>query len=146
MIQRLRRSTFVPLKSAYRWPSGITKDKLTAQMNSELSEQFPGVDFNFSQYIQDNVEEAASGVKGENSVKVYGNELATLERTVGTWNRTAPNVGLPRAEYMVDNVKFFATGLNQLGLVAVPQSPIFPVLLGDPVTALAASQALRKRG
>ena len=37
---------------------------------------FPGVDFNFSQYIEDNVEEAASGVKGENSVKLFGNDLA----------------------------------------------------------------------
>jgi cobalt-zinc-cadmium resistance protein CzcA len=72
---------FVPLKSASLWPHDITKDKLTAQMNADLSERFPGVDFNFSQYIQDNVEEAASGVKGENSVKLYGNELATLERT-----------------------------------------------------------------
>ncbi|HWW19599.1 MAG TPA: CusA/CzcA family heavy metal efflux RND transporter [Steroidobacteraceae bacterium] len=72
---------FVPLKRATLWPRAVTKEKLTAQMNSDLSEQFPGVDFNFSQYIQDNVEEAASGVKGENSVKVYGNELATLERT-----------------------------------------------------------------
>jgi cobalt-zinc-cadmium resistance protein CzcA len=72
---------FVPLKDASRWPHGITKDQLTEQMNSDLSQQFPGVDFNFSQYIQDNVEEAASGVKGENSVKLYGNELATLERT-----------------------------------------------------------------
>ena len=42
---------------------------------------FPGVDFNFSQYIEDNVEEAASGVKGENSVKLFGNDLATLEKT-----------------------------------------------------------------
>jgi cobalt-zinc-cadmium resistance protein CzcA len=72
---------FVPLKNADIWPHGITKDKLTADMNSALSDKFPGVDFNFSQYIQDNVEEAASGVKGENSVKLYGNELATLERT-----------------------------------------------------------------
>jgi cobalt-zinc-cadmium resistance protein CzcA len=39
------------------------------------------VEFNFSQYIEDNVEEAASGVKGENSVKLYGNDLETLEKT-----------------------------------------------------------------
>jgi cobalt-zinc-cadmium resistance protein CzcA len=42
------------------------------------------VDFNFSQYIQDNVEEAASGVKGENSVKVFGNDLETLEKTANS--------------------------------------------------------------
>jgi cobalt-zinc-cadmium resistance protein CzcA len=72
---------FVPLKSAERWPHGITKERLTSQMNAALVAQFPGVDFNFSQYIQDNVEEAASGVKGENSVKLFGNELETLEHT-----------------------------------------------------------------
>ena len=46
-----------------------------------LAAEFPGVDFNFSQYIQDNVEEAASGVKGENSVKLYGNDLDAIEKT-----------------------------------------------------------------
>ena len=50
-------------------------------MNRTLEAEFPGVDFNFSQYIEDNVEEAASGVKGENSVKLFGNDLETLEKT-----------------------------------------------------------------
>jgi cobalt-zinc-cadmium resistance protein CzcA len=72
---------FVPLKPADAWPAGTNKDKLTEQMTEALTQQFPGVDFNFSQYIEDNVEEAASGVKGENSVKVYGNDLETLEHT-----------------------------------------------------------------
>ena len=52
-------------------PRGVDKPKLTQDMTAELEQQFPGVDFNFSQYIQDNVEEAASGVKGENSVKIF---------------------------------------------------------------------------
>ena len=72
---------FVPLKPFETWPAGIDKDKLTQDMMDALNQQFPGVDFNFSQYIQDNVEEAASGVKGENSVKVYGSDLETLEKT-----------------------------------------------------------------
>jgi cobalt-zinc-cadmium resistance protein CzcA len=72
---------FVPLKSAERWPQGISKGQLTEQMTGALEEQFPGVEFNFSQYIQDNVEEAASGVKGENSIKLFGNDLETLEQT-----------------------------------------------------------------
>jgi cobalt-zinc-cadmium resistance protein CzcA len=71
---------FVPLKPASSWPGSISKDKLTHQMTDALTQEFPGVDFNFSQYIQDNVEEAASGVKGENSVKIYGNDLETLEK------------------------------------------------------------------
>ena len=51
------------------------------QMTRRLQDDFPGVDFNFSQYIEDNVEEAASGVKGENSVKLFGGDLETLEKT-----------------------------------------------------------------
>ena len=50
-------------------------------MTDALAGEFPGVDFNFSQYIEDNVEEAASGVKGENSVKLFGNDLEMLEKT-----------------------------------------------------------------
>ena len=72
---------FVPLKPFDTWPKNIDKEKLTSQMTAALQDQFPGVEFNFSQYIEDNVEEAASGVKGENSVKLYGNDLETLEKT-----------------------------------------------------------------
>ncbi|MBV8105504.1 MAG: efflux RND transporter permease subunit [Hyphomicrobiales bacterium] len=70
---------FVPLKPFNEWPPRIYKDDLTDRINDELQVPFPGVSFNFSQYIEDNVEEAASGVKGENSVKVFGGDLATLE-------------------------------------------------------------------
>ncbi|WP_158927956.1 efflux RND transporter permease subunit [Acidisphaera sp. S103] len=72
---------FVPLKPFDTWPAGMDKDKLVAQLTQRLNEEFPGVDFNFSQYIEDNVEEAASGVKGENSVKLFGGDLEVLERT-----------------------------------------------------------------
>jgi heavy metal efflux system protein len=72
---------YVPLKPADTWPRGIDKDSLTRQINNALETQFPGVEFNFSQNIQDNVEEAASGVKGENSIKLFGNDLETLEKT-----------------------------------------------------------------
>ncbi|MGO8915922.1 MAG: efflux RND transporter permease subunit [Stellaceae bacterium] len=72
---------FVPLKPFDTWPKGVDKETLTEHVNRALAEAFPGVDFNFSQYIEDNVEEAASGVKGENSVKLFGNDLATLEKT-----------------------------------------------------------------
>ena len=64
-----------PLATFDEWPRGVTKEKLTEQINKELAEAFPGVIFNFSQYISDNVEEAISGVKGENSVKVFSNDL-----------------------------------------------------------------------
>jgi cobalt-zinc-cadmium resistance protein CzcA len=72
---------YVPLKPFDTWPSGVDKAKLTREMSAALEAKFPGVDFNFSQTIEDNVEEAASGVKGENSVKLYGTDLAVLEKT-----------------------------------------------------------------
>src|ERR1700677_960065 len=71
---------FVPLKNFDEWPRGLTKEKLTDQIQKEFSDALPGVGFNFSQYIQDNVEEAISGVKGANSVKIIGPNLAVLER------------------------------------------------------------------
>jgi cobalt-zinc-cadmium resistance protein CzcA len=71
---------FVPLKPIERWRRGLDKEGLIAEMNDALQKAFPGVEFTFSQYIQDNVQEAASGVKGENSVKVFGNDLETLAK------------------------------------------------------------------
>jgi len=70
---------FAPLLPADQWRRGVTKDKLTVQLSRELREAFPGVDFNFSQAIADNVEEAMSGVKGENTVKVVGPDLKLNE-------------------------------------------------------------------
>ena len=67
----------VSLKRPGQWPRGLNKEKLVSQMDSELS-KFPGVDFNFSQNIQDNVEEAMSGVKGENSLKLFGDDIDVL--------------------------------------------------------------------
>jgi cobalt-zinc-cadmium resistance protein CzcA len=72
---------YVPLKPFDTWPAGVDKDKLVDEVNEALEARFPGVEFNFSQTIEDNVEEAASGVKGENSVKLFGNDLEGLERT-----------------------------------------------------------------
>ena len=71
---------FVPLKPRSEWPAGLTKDELVRQMRGQLEREFVGVDLNFSQYIQDNIEEALSGVKGENSLKVFGPDLVELER------------------------------------------------------------------
>ena len=71
---------FVPLKPFDEWPLGMTKDKLIEELQAEFSEEFIGIDFNFSQYIQDNVEEGLSGVKGANSAKIIGPDLATLEK------------------------------------------------------------------
>jgi heavy metal efflux system protein len=70
---------FAPLKPFDEWPSGMTKEELTKQLEEEFKEELPGVTFNFSQYIQDNIEEAISGVKGANSVKIIGSDLKVLE-------------------------------------------------------------------
>ncbi|OKO68286.1 CusA/CzcA family heavy metal efflux RND transporter [Bradyrhizobium sp. NAS96.2] len=72
---------FAPLKPAGEWPATHDKDVLTAQLLAQLQDKFPGVEFNFSQYLQDNVSEAVSGVKGENSIKLYGNDLQALTDT-----------------------------------------------------------------
>ncbi len=71
---------FVPLKPFDDWPAGLTKEKLIEDLQAEFSEKFVGINFNFSQYIQDNVEEGLSGVKGANSIKIVGPDLATLEQ------------------------------------------------------------------
>jgi heavy metal efflux system protein len=67
----------VQLKPFDEWPGGLTKDKLIGQMNNALA-KYPGTVFNFSQNIQDNVEEAMSGVKGENSLKLFGDDFDVL--------------------------------------------------------------------
>jgi heavy metal efflux system protein len=72
---------FAPLKPAKEWPDREDKDELTAKLLAQLQDKFPGVEFNFSQYLQDNVSEAVSGVKGENSIKLYGNDLQALTDT-----------------------------------------------------------------
>ena len=70
---------FVDLLPRSEWRSEFkTKDALIAAMDGELN-KFPGVDWNFSQPISDNVEEAVSGVKGELAVKLFGTDLRVLE-------------------------------------------------------------------
>jgi cobalt-zinc-cadmium resistance protein CzcA len=71
---------YVGLKSKEDWRPVFhqNKENLIASMNHEL-EKIPGVIWNFSQPISDNVEEAVSGVKGELAVKIYGDDLKTLE-------------------------------------------------------------------
>ena len=73
---------FVDLKPKNKWRPVFRQDKeeLIAAMNRELA-RLPGVIWNFSQPISDNMEEAVSGVKGELAIKVYGDDLKTLEET-----------------------------------------------------------------
>lgn len=83
---------FVPLKPPDQWPAvkpggGLfqrsrsrTKAELIRELNAELSTGLIGINWNFSQQIRDNVMEVLSGVQGENSVKIIGNDLDRLEQ------------------------------------------------------------------
>jgi cobalt-zinc-cadmium resistance protein CzcA len=71
---------FVPLKPFEQWAPGRTKANLIEDLQKEFANEFTGIDFNFSQYIQDNVQEGISGVKGANSIKIVDRNLAVLER------------------------------------------------------------------
>ena len=134
---------FVPLNPAGTWPGGISKERLTHEMTETLERQFPGVDFNFSQYIQDNVEEAASGVKGENSVKIYGNDLQTLEKKaaeIGSVLAKVPGIadlavlrslGQPTIRIDVDRQRAGRFGLGTGDVNAVVQAAIGGQSAGD---------------
>ena len=74
---------YVPLRPHDEWRPGLTKAALIGQMERKFHAAFPGVDFNFSQAIEDNVKEAMSGVKGENSIKLVGTDLNQLEDLAG---------------------------------------------------------------
>ncbi|MPS94215.1 CusA/CzcA family heavy metal efflux RND transporter [Comamonas sp.] len=71
---------FAPLQPFEKWRPGMTKTRLVNELQNRFATEFPGVSFNFSQYIQDNVQEGLSGVKGANSVKIIGPDLPTLEK------------------------------------------------------------------
>ena len=127
---------FVPLKPFETWPADMDKRKLVAQMTARLEQAFPGIDFNFSQYIEDNVEEAASGVKGENSVKLYGGDLEVLERTankIADVMRSVPGItdlavlrslGQPTVRIDVDRRKAARYGLTPGDVNATVQAAI----------------------
>src|SRR5206468_12730690 len=66
---------FAPVKPADQWRPGLDKDALTGEILAKLEAEFPGVEFNFSKYLQDNVRGAVSGGKGENPTNLLGNDL-----------------------------------------------------------------------
>ncbi|UOQ53946.1 efflux RND transporter permease subunit [Hymenobacter cellulosivorans] len=67
------------------------REQLIDNMKGQLA-RFPGVNFNFSQPIMDNVEEAASGVKGSIAVKIYGTDLALMEHKAGEVYNVLKNI------------------------------------------------------
>ncbi|MGO9199335.1 MAG: efflux RND transporter permease subunit [Limisphaerales bacterium] len=127
---------FAPLKPFDRWPRGLTKGKLIEQIQAEFSGQLPGVSFNFSQYIQDNIEEAISGVKGANSVKLIGPNLETLTRLAARVRDEMsqvpgvadlgvfPVLGQPNLNIKVDRAKAARYGLNSGDVNSVIQAAL----------------------
>jgi cobalt-zinc-cadmium resistance protein CzcA len=125
---------FAPLKPYDQWPAGMTKDKLTLQLQQEFDAALPGVVFNFSQYIQDNVEEALSGVKGANSVKIIGPNLRVLEQYAGRILKDMERVkgmedvgifhivGQPNLNIRIDRAKAARYGLNSGDVNSVIQA------------------------
>jgi cobalt-zinc-cadmium resistance protein CzcA len=133
---------FCPLKPFGEWPHGLTKEKLTDIVRSRLQHDFPGVTFNFSQYISDNVEEAVSGVKGENSIKVTGPDLEVNEQKAADIMRvlgevkgitdigTFRTLGQPEIKIVPDRTICSRYGINPGDINAIVQG-----LIGDlPVT------------
>ena len=115
---------FAPLKPGDEWRKGIEKDDLTAEILAKLQAGFPGVEFNFSQYLQDNVAEAVSGVKGENSIKLFGNDLEAMTETANRIKAVLSKIpgivdlavftslGQPTVQIDVDRVRAARYGLT----------------------------------
>jgi cobalt-zinc-cadmium resistance protein CzcA len=133
----------VPLKPLGDWPAGVDKEKLTQQINAALAAKFPGVDFNFSQYIEDNVEEAASGIKGENAIKLFGNDLQAIQKTayqIKDVLQTVPgitdlsvfeSVGQPTIDIDIDRARAARYGLQPGDINATIQAAIGGTAAGN---------------
>jgi heavy metal efflux system protein len=127
---------FAPLKPFDQWPKGLTKEKLTNQIQAEFENELPGIVFNFSQYIEDNIEEGISGVKGVNSVKIVGPNLETLtqlaEQVRDQMSQVRgitdlgifPVLGQPNLNIKVDRAKAARYGLNSGDVNAVIQASL----------------------
>ena len=127
---------FGVLKPPEQWPHGMSKEKLTEEINDDLQQAMPGVTFNFSQYIQDNIQEGISGVKAVNSVKIIGPNLETLtqlaERIRDEMGRIRgvtdlgvfPVLGQPNLNIKVDRAKVARYGLNTGDVAAVIKAAV----------------------
>jgi cobalt-zinc-cadmium resistance protein CzcA len=145
---------FVDLKPKREWRPVFDKNKeeLIAAMDREL-EKMPGVTWNFSQPISDNVEEAVSGVKGELAVKLYGTDLKTLERKgdqivqVMSGIKGVADLGLfrvigqPNLDYEVDRDAAARYGINVADIQAAIEGAVGGTVAGAPVTQVLEGEA-----
>jgi cobalt-zinc-cadmium resistance protein CzcA len=139
---------FVDLWPRERWRSRFrTKDELVAAMDQDLK-KLPGVDWNFSQPISDNVEEAVSGVKGELAVKMFGTDLKSLEEKadeiqavmaripgvadLGTFQvRGQPNVNLVVDRAAADRFGINVSDIQDAIETAVGGKAVSQILIGE---------------
>jgi heavy metal efflux system protein len=133
----------VPLKPESVWPPGVNKESLTKAISERLQAEFTGIEFNFSQYIEDNVEEAVSGVKGENSVKLFGADLETLNALAAKMKAvmaTVPGItdlaifsslGQPTVQIDIDRDKAARYGLAPGGINTTIRTAIGGRSAGD---------------
>ena len=145
---------FVDLKPKDKWRPVFNKNKeeLIAAMDREL-EKTPGVVWNFSQPISDNVEEAVSGVKGELAVKLYGADLKTLEQkgdeivAVMSKIKGVADLGLfriigqPNLEYVVDREAAARYGINVADIQGAIEGAVGGTIAGGPVTQVLDGEA-----
>ena len=134
---------FVPLKPFDKWRKGLDKETLIAQMNDALTKAFPGVAFAFSQYIQDNVQEAASGIDAENAIKISGPDLATLHKLSVEIRRVLqdvrgikdiavpPLLGQPTIRIDIDRERAARYGLSPGDINATIQAAVGGQAAGD---------------
>ena len=134
---------FVDLKRKEEWRPVFhqDKDELIAALDREVS-KLPGVLWNFSQPISDNMEEAVSGVKGELAIKIYGTDLRLLEETGDKILKVMGSVpgvadlglfrviGQPNLNFVVDRRASARYGIN----VADVQDAIQTAVGGNPIT------------
>lgn len=134
---------FVPLKPMDEWRKGLDKEGLIAEMSQALRAAFPGVNFAFSQYIQDNVQEAASGIDAENAIKISGADLASLhkvalevrrilEKVPGITDITVPPLlGQPTVRIDIDRQRAARYGLSPGDINATIQAAVGGQAAGD---------------
>ena len=127
---------YVELTPRRTWPRGMTKQDLLDRLDRKLHSRYPGVAFDYSQNIEANVNEALSGVKGSNSVKVFGPDLETDERIANQIKATLDTVpgvvdtavyrslGQPNVLISPDRKAAARYGLNSGDVAAVVEAAI----------------------
>src|SRR5436190_1785784 len=134
---------FVPLKPMEQWRKGLDKVALIGEMQQALRRGFPGVNFAFSQYIQDNVQEAASGIDAENAIKISGGDLQHLSKVAGDVRRVLekvngitdvtvpPLLGQPTIRIDIDRQRAARYGLSPGDINATIQAAVGGQAAGD---------------